>query len=71
MSTDDNGGGLLARSLKQLAGDPLTEEEAADRSARFAAGLRRLDTDPDEAARIDAIAREVGHDDPPPTAASG
>jgi hypothetical protein len=50
---------LLTRSLAQLAGDPATEAEAAHKSAQFAAALRRLDTDPKEAARIEAIANAV------------
>jgi hypothetical protein len=53
---------MLTRSLAQLADDPATEAEASLKSAQFAAALRRLDTDPNEAARIDAIANEADHD---------
>lgn len=56
---------LLTRSLAQLAGDPATDTEAALKSSQFAAALRRLDTDPSEAARIDAIASEVDRPDGP------
>lgn len=65
MNTDDDD--QLARRLKQLAGDPLPEQEAARRSTQFAVALERLHTDPREAARIAAIAREACRDDAPGT----
>jgi hypothetical protein len=49
----------LFRSLAQLAGDPLDEAEAAEKSVRFAAAVHHMETSAAEAARIDALADSV------------